>query len=98
MPSYALNPNGMLDTGDELSVITTKLGSALDDLNEIVTRFISTNSGGASDSFRAAQAQWNQGYQEMQASLARGATAINEIHDIYRMGDARGASLFGGQV
>jgi WXG100 family type VII secretion target len=98
MATYGLNPNGLLDTGEELRGITHSIQNSIDELNSDVGVFISSNTGDAADAFTHAQADWQAGIAQMQAALAVGIQRINEIHDTYKLGDARGAALFQGHV
>lgn len=98
MATYGLNPNGLLDSEAELRGITQSVDTATDELNTVVRVFIDRNEGEAKLAFVNAQQKWEAGIQQMNAALAQGANSINEIHDAYRLGDARGAALFGGHV
>lgn len=60
--------------------------------------FISANTGHASEAFTQAQKDWQEGMQQMRSALAIGVQRLNQIHDTYKLGDAKGAALFGGQV
>ncbi|OKI85864.1 WXG100 family type VII secretion target [Micromonospora sp. CB01531] len=98
MTSYGLNPNGLLDTGDELTGVTRSIEQTTDNLNAVVNVFIARNEGKAKDGFVAAQQKWEAGIQKMKDSLANGVVQLNEIHERYRLGDAHGAALFQGNV
>lgn len=98
MATYALNPNGLLDSGMELEGVTRSIERSLDDLNQYVARYIQENAGGTADSFRAAQQQWEQGVQEMNAALVVGKQKLDAIVQNYNLADVRGASLFSGNV
>jgi uncharacterized protein YukE len=98
MATYGLNPNGLLDTGDELRGITNSIQTAVDELNNDVGVFISSNTGQTADAFVTARNDWQAGMAKMQSALALGIQRINEIHDTYKLGDAHGAALFQGHV
>jgi WXG100 family type VII secretion target len=98
MATYNLDPNGLLDTSSELSGITASIQNAIDQLNPPVNALIQANAGGARDAYRAAQAQWNMGIEEMRSALSSASTSLDNIHDTYKLGDAHGAALFGGHV
>jgi WXG100 family type VII secretion target len=94
MPTYGLNPNGLLDTSTELDGITRNLQTAIDDLNGVVTQYVNANSGGTRDAFEHAQTTWNNGMRAMHASLGNAKQRLDEIHDSYQLGQAHGAQLF----
>lgn len=98
MATYALNPNGLLDTSAELQGITTSIQTTIEELNSAVSTYIGANSGDAQAAFVQAQSEWNAGIDAMRAALADATGRLDRIHDTYRLGDARGASLFGGNV
>lgn len=98
MGSYGLNPNGLLDSSDELDGITRNIQTAIEELNSSVNTYIVVNSGEAQAAFTNAQAKWNAGIGEMQRALAEARIRLNEIHDRYRLGDVKGAGLFDGHV
>jgi ESAT-6 family protein len=98
MATYALNPNGLLDSGMELRGVTNSIETSLSDLNGYVSKFIAANAGNAAESYTAAQTTWNNGLQQMRSALDRGAVAIDNIRDNYHIADSKGASLFGGSV
>jgi WXG100 family type VII secretion target len=93
MASYALDPNGLLDTGEELRGVTNTIQRSVDELNTDVSKFIEANTGSARDAFVKAQQDWQAGIQEMQRALTVGIQRLNDIHDTYRLGDAHGAAL-----
>lgn len=94
MPTYGLNPNGLLDTSAELAGITRSLQTAIDDLNGVVAQYINANSGETKDAFAHAQATWNAGMTRMHDSLGNARQRLDEIHDSYQLGQAHGAQLF----
>ncbi|GGM63399.1 WXG100 family type VII secretion target [Dactylosporangium sucinum] len=98
MATYSLNPNGLLDSSEELRGVTRSIENALADLNGYVNQFITANAGGAASSYQVAQTTWNSGLDQMNAALDRGATAIDEIRSNYQIADTQGASLFEGNV
>jgi WXG100 family type VII secretion target len=98
MGSFGLNPNGLLDTADELKGIQTTLQNALDALEAQVNNFKTNNSGRTIASYDTAQKQWDAGMAEMDVALTNAQTTIVDIHDQYVWGDNYGASLFGGNV
>jgi WXG100 family type VII secretion target len=98
MATYALNPNGLLDSGAELAGVNRSIEHALDELNQAVVRYAQENSGATAESFGDAQAVWEQGMQEMNAALAVGKQKLDSIVENYHLADVKGASLFGGNV
>ena len=98
MATYGLVPNGLIDSGMELRGVTHSIEASLENLNPFVQRFIAANVGGGASSYQNAQNTWNQGMDQMRASMATGAAAIDEIRNTYHVADAQGASLFGGHV
>ncbi|MFJ8690782.1 WXG100 family type VII secretion target [Micromonospora wenchangensis] len=98
MPSYGLNPNGLLDSSAELQGVTTSIQNAIDELNTVVQTYVNANSGDTREAFTAAQTKWNTGINEMRQALADASSRLDQIHDNYRLGDARGAALFQGNV
>jgi uncharacterized protein YukE len=98
MATYGLNPNGLLDTGEELRGITNSIQNAVDEMNRDVQVFITSNTGETADSFVTAKADWQAGMAEMQSALGVGIQRLNDIHDTYKLGDAHGAALFQGHV
>jgi WXG100 family type VII secretion target len=98
MATYALNPNGLLDSGMELRAVTASIEASLAELNGYVNRFIAANVGNAASAYQAAQNTWNQGLEQMRVSLNSGATAIDNIRENYGIADNRGAALFQGNV
>jgi uncharacterized protein YukE len=95
MATYEFNPNGALDTADELQFVTQKLENSLSDLMTKVQLFTQANAGNAPDNYTAAQGMWNKGQQDMNASLAVGKVKLEDIHHEYVLGDNRGAAVFG---
>lgn len=98
MTDFSVSPNGMLDVGEELQQITSRLNSSLQDLDRSVENFKQVNHGDASIAFAEAQREWHAGMAQMQASLATAQQRLNSIHENYTLGDRRGAALFGGTV
>ncbi|MGH3663663.1 MAG: WXG100 family type VII secretion target [Micromonosporaceae bacterium] len=98
MATYALNPNGLLDSGAELAGVTRSIDQALDNLNVYVTRYINENAGETATSFTAAQAKWEEGMNEMNLALATGKQKLDAIVENYHLGDVKGAALFQGSV
>jgi uncharacterized protein YukE len=98
MATFQFNPNGALDTGDELEFITHKMRDSLDELNAKVQQFIVANGGSGPDNFAAAQRMWNQGQQDMETSLAVGRQKLDQIREHYVLGDGRAASVFGSLI
>jgi WXG100 family type VII secretion target len=98
MATYALNPNGLLDSGMELRGVTRSIEASLQDLNGYVNQFIAANAGNAASSYQQAQNTWNNGLDQMRLALDKGAVAIDTIRDNYHIADSKGASLFGGNV
>jgi WXG100 family type VII secretion target len=96
--TYSLSPNGLLDSGAELRGVTASIEASIAELNGYVNRFIAANAGNAAASYQHAQNTWNQGLDQMRQSLAAGAAAIDSIRENYQIADARGSSLFGGNV
>lgn len=98
MADFSVKPNGMLDVGDELQQITTRLNGSLEELDKYVSNFQQVNQGDAAVSFAEAQQKWHAGMAQMQSSLAAAQQRLNSIHENYTLGDKRGAALFGGTV
>ncbi|MBN1171981.1 MAG: WXG100 family type VII secretion target [Micromonosporaceae bacterium] len=98
MADFSVNPNGMLDVGDELQQVTRRLNSSLEELDKYVENFKQVNQGDAAIAFTAAQQKWHEGMAQMQSALAVAQQRLNDIHENYLLGDKRGASLFGGTV
>ena len=98
MANYSINPNGALDTAGELAAVTAKLETSLETLRASVVRFTAANAGQAPEAYNAAQGLWNQGQQEMNASLAQGQAALIHIAEQYVLSDNKGAAVFGGSV
>lgn len=98
MSDFSVSPNGMLDVGDELQQITSRLNSSLQELDKYVENFKQVNAGDASIAFSEAQREWHAGMAQMQASLASARQRLDNIHENYTLGDKRGAALFGGGV
>jgi WXG100 family type VII secretion target len=94
MATYGVNPNNLLDTGDELRAATKAIEGALSELDTAVNTYISANTGQTAEAFRAAQAKWQAGVQEMNASLNTGATALDQISQTYTLTDQQGAASF----
>ncbi len=94
MATYGVNPGNLIDTGDELRAATNAISQALDNLNTAVNNYRTANTGATADSFGAAQQKWQSGVQEMNANLATGATALDDISHTYVRTDQSGASLF----
>ena len=98
MSDFTVNPNGMLDVGDELEVVTRDITRAIEELEQQVKKFVEANSGEAVTAYAGAQQKWHQGITEMNAALGAARSQLNTIHDRYRLADNRGAALFDGQV
>lgn len=98
MATYALDPNGLLDSGMELRGVTRSIENSIDTLNGYVNQFVAANAGGAAASYTQAQTTWNTGLATMQSALDRGAVAIDTIRDSYQIADTQGAALFNGNV
>ncbi|MFI2710484.1 WXG100 family type VII secretion target [Micromonospora sp. NPDC018662] len=98
MATFSLNPNGLLDSGEELRGVTRAIDNSLTTLEGYVNQFIANNAGGAATAYQQAQQTWHQGLLKMQGSLSGGATAIDNIRENYHVADSQGAALFGGNV
>lgn len=98
MPDYNVNPNGALDTSDELRLMTVALRNALDALGGAAATFQSRSDGDAILSYMSAQAKWNQGLTQMEQSLGASGSTLTEIVHRYQLTDRRGSALFNGQV
>jgi WXG100 family type VII secretion target len=98
MATYALNPNGLLDSGAELEGVTRSIARALEELNQQVNKYAQENAGQTADSFGVAQMKWEEGMREMNAALATGKQKLDAIVENYHLGDVRGAALFEGNV
>ena len=98
MATYSLETNGLIDSAVELRGVTSSIEAAIADLNSYVAQFIDANVGGAATSYQNAQKVWNEGLVTMRQSLAKGATAIDNIRENYGSADVKGASLFEGNV
>jgi ESAT-6 family protein len=98
MANYGLNPNGLLDSGQELRGVTNSIEQALGNLNQLVQQYLLSNEGQTKQEYQRAQDTWNRGLAEMQSSLTQGAAAIDNIRDTYHVADVKGASLFQGHV
>ena len=98
MSDFSVSPNGMLDVGDELQQITSRLNNSLQELDKYVENFKQVNAGDASIAFAEAQQEWHAGMAQMQTSLATAQQRLNNIHENYTLGDKRSAALFGGNV
>lgn len=98
MSDFSVNPNGMLDVGDELQQITSRLQRSLQELDRYVENFKQVNHGDASIAFTEAQRSWHDGMSQMQASLAAARQRLDSIHQNYLLGDKLAASRFGGTV
>lgn len=94
MATYGVDPRNLIDTGDELRAATRAIEQALDGLNTAVNNYRATNTGQTADAFQQAQAQWQTGVQEMNAALASGATALDNISHTYVTTDQQGAASF----
>jgi ESAT-6 family protein len=98
MATYGLNPNGMLDTAEELTLITSRLEASLRSLEAAAKAFQAATSGNAIDTYTSAQMNWNAGMNEMRGSLGVATTKLIGIQERYVLADNKGASLFGGMV
>jgi WXG100 family type VII secretion target len=94
MATYGVDPNNLIDTGQELTVATNAINQALDALDNAVNNYRGSNTGQTSEAFQAAQAKWHAGVQEMNQALANGARALDDISNTYRITDQKGASSF----
>jgi WXG100 family type VII secretion target len=94
MATYGVDPKNLLDTGGELRQATYAISDALGVLDGAVNTYRSTNSGATADAFGAAQADWQRGVQDMNTSLVSGATALDDIAEIYHLVDKSGAAGF----
>ena len=94
MATYALNPNGLIDSAAELRSVTNSIETSISELNGHVNRFLAANTGNAATAYEGAQRVWNQGLDQMRQALNSGAAAIDNIRDNYGSADAQGASLF----
>ncbi|WP_018637227.1 hypothetical protein [Parafrankia elaeagni] len=95
MATYNFNPNGALDTADELAKVHTLLMASLDDLEVKIATFLTANEGKAPEVYLQAQSLWNEGQAQMSASIADGTKRLGWIHDNYLLGDLKGAVAFG---
>lgn len=98
MADFNVNPNGLLDTADELQVIQNRLSSALSALDTAVNEFESRSAGQAIGSFNAAQVKWNAAMGRMQQALDTAKLELGNIHNQYQIGDKRSAAIFDGLV
>ena len=94
MSNYRVNPNGLMDTGDELTLLTRQIEASVDNLNASVDKFLRQNTGQAPEEYLTAQKLWNAGISEMKGALANGVTRLNDIHAKYVEVDVRGANRF----
>ncbi|WP_327000713.1 WXG100 family type VII secretion target [Dactylosporangium sp. NBC_01737] len=98
MADYNVNPNGLLDTADELSAIQSRLRSSLDALSTAVANFENANNGNAVVGYQGAQTMWNDAMGRMDAAVLAAQSALHNIHDQYRLGDNKSAAMFNGLV
>jgi len=96
MASYSLDPNGLLDTSNDLNGVTSSLKNAIDELDRAVQSFLVHNAGMATVSYTDAQRQWDAGVQRMHHAIGNASAALIRIHENYDFGDRRGAAMFGG--
>ncbi|SCL13149.1 WXG100 family type VII secretion target [Micromonospora inyonensis] len=94
MANYSINPAAVQTVADEMARETRELDQSLATLQASVDRFTAANNGQAPEAYKAAQALWNQGQQEMRAALALGQARLQEINVNYQHGDNRGAAIF----
>ena len=98
MATYALNPNGLLDSGAELAGVTRSIDQALDNVNMYVAQYARENAGETANSFNVAKQTWEQGMNEMNQALALGKQKLDGIVENYQLSDVKGAALFQGTV
>jgi WXG100 family type VII secretion target len=94
MATYGVDPNNLIDTGQELTAATNAIAQALDALDGAVNNYRGSNTGRTSEAFQAAQAKWHAGVQEMNQALVTGARALDDISHNYTTTDQRGAASF----
>jgi len=94
MATFSVVPGGM-DTGQQsLTTITNNLQRALEALNTSARTYQGSNSGEAVNGYAAAQANWNQGMEQMNASLGGKAANLGRINENFVLGDRTGAGYF----
>ncbi|MEV0134997.1 WXG100 family type VII secretion target [Dactylosporangium sp. NPDC050688] len=98
MADYSVNPNGLLDTADELQIIQNQLRSSLDALGTAVQNFQNSNHGESIVGFSAAQAKWDGAMVRMQGALDTARTQLIQIQGSYKLADNRSAAMFNGMV
>lgn len=91
---YSYNPQGGLDTGDDLIALTKRMEQSLSELQRAAQAFMSANEGEAPGNYSIAQAEWNAGQQAMNAAMGKGVVALNTIHNEILNGDRMGAAQF----
>lgn len=96
--SYSFNPNGALDTGAELALVTRKIAESLDALEAAASAFLTANAGASIESYQTAQQTWSRGQKAMEDSLVKGVAALESVHDQYTLADNTSAAVFGGSV
>ncbi|MEU4641878.1 WXG100 family type VII secretion target [Micromonospora sp. NPDC023814] len=94
MANYSINPGAVQNVADEMARETRQLDQSLATLQVSVGRFTEANNGQAPEAYKAAQALWNQGQQEMRVALSVGQARLQEINMNYQHGDNRGAAIF----
>jgi uncharacterized protein YukE len=94
MSSYSINPAGAIDMGVELIGVTKKMEQSLADLEAKANAFKAANDGQAVGGYDHAQRIWSAGQTEMNNSMMKGITALDEINQQYLHGDAQASAQF----
>jgi WXG100 family type VII secretion target len=79
-----------------LLAMTRQIRSCLDQLQGLLVNLMNGEGwdGSAKHAYSLAQQSWNQACDEMSASLGQAHEVSQDIHDNYKITDARGASRF----
>jgi uncharacterized protein YukE len=96
MASFSVDPNGLLDTSNDLNGVTNSIRNAIEELDRSVQNFLVHNAGMATVSYTDAQRLWDNGVQKMHTAIGNASAALIRIHENYDFGDRRGAAMFGG--
>jgi WXG100 family type VII secretion target len=92
MVDYTVRPD-VLDTGAaDLNRVTGELQASLQRLESVAQRYMSENLGQTIENYSIAQAQWNQGLNEMRTALAQAQLDLQNINQNYITTDQRNAA------